>query len=303
MGSRRGGTGDLGAMSRRRFLAGSAGLALLGACGGGGHTSGTGGGLTLIDFFAAEALRPGSPQRLPMGLANPDGSFLDTMPDQLSFTVATQAGQSLTTSTVGTHAAGLPRGYLPLVFTPPAAGIYDVSTDYQGQHLSTAVQIPDTSTVPGPGQAMIPVDTPTMANPQGVELVCSRDPVCPLHDVSLSQALASGRPVAWLVSTPRFCQQAICGPVLDLLVAQRDAFPGIHLLHNEVYVSVDAAQGQLGQSPSADPAQALQPAVQRYALTYEPVLFLAMPGGTISERLDVIFDETELRGALSRLLG
>jgi hypothetical protein len=303
----------LGGISRRRFLAGSGGLALLGACGSG-TKSGTGSGgnrngdgaspFTLVEFFPSEALRPGSPQRLPVSLANPDGSFVDRMPAELTFQVTPDGSQeAISTTTVPSHSAGLPRAYLPLVFTPPVAGIYDIATTVDGKALTSTIQVPATSEVPAPGQPMIPVDTPTMANPRGVELVCSADPPCPLHDVTLTEALASGQPVAWLVSTPRFCQQAICGPVLDLLLAQRAAFPGIKMLHSEVYVSVAAAQGQLGQSPAADPATALQEAVRRYALTYEPVLFLAMPGGAISERLDVIYDETELLGALHRLLG
>jgi hypothetical protein len=295
----------LGGMSRRRFLAGSAGLALLSACGNSGSGSaGNASPYTLVEFFPSEALRPGSPQRLPVSLANPDGSFLDQMPTEQTFQVTPNgAQQPISTTTVPAHSVGLPRAYLPLVFTPPAAGLYDIATTVGGKNLTSTIEVPASSPVPAPGEPMIPVDTPTTADPRGVELVCSADPPCPLHDVTLTQALASGKPVAWLVSTPRFCQQAICGPVLDLLVAQQPAFPGIKMLHSEVYVSVAAAQGQLGQSPSADPAQALQEAVRRYALSYEPVLFLAMPGGTISERLDVIYDQTELLGALNRLLG
>jgi hypothetical protein len=295
-----------GGFSRRQFLAGSAGLALLSACGSGGSKNGTAsasGDLTLVQFFASEALRPGSPQRLPLAIANSDGSLIDQMPAQLTFTVTPSGGQPMPPVTVATRSTGLPRAYLPLEFTPPQAGIYDITASYQGSQLSGAVEIPDQTAVPSPGQAMIPVATPTMANPQGVELVCTKDPPCPLHDVSLADALAANQPVAWLVATPRFCQQAICGPVLDVLVAQKDKFPGVKMLHNEVYVSVAAAQGQLAQSPSVDPTQALQAAVQRYALTYEPVLFLAKPGGAIAERLDVIFDESELEDALKRLLG
>ena len=136
----------------------------------------------------------------------------------------------------------------------------------------------------GAGQQMVPVDTPTVADPAGVQLLCTRNPECPLHDVTLREALAAGTPVAFLVGTPKFCQQAICGPVLDVLLHQKDQFPQIKMLHSEVYPSeADAQPGQ----------QKVTEAVTAYGLTFEPVLYLARSDGTIMKRIDTIFDAVD----------
>jgi hypothetical protein len=203
-------------------------------------------------------------------------------------------GQPVTAVTAPSHQKELPRPYYPVEFTPTAPGVYTVDATVKGTPLQASVQIPASTTVVGPGQAMIPVDTPTTANPRGVQLVCTRDPVCPLHDVTLREALADGTPVAFLVATPKFCQTAICGPVLDVLLGQKDQFPQIKMLHAEVYPSeADAQPGR----------QKLTDVVNAYGLTFEPALYLARAGGTIVKRLDTIFDGVELHDALAQLAG
>jgi hypothetical protein len=294
-------------LTRRSFLAAGASAAIVAACSSGKNgatptTSGAStaatqsgaGGLVLALFSDSSALVPGKPQRLTFGVADKDGVILATPPaPTIQFTVTTN-NQAVAAITSSSHQAGVPRPYFPVVFTPPAAGVYDVVATINGAPLKAAVQIPATTTVVGPGQAMIPVDTPTAANPRGVQLLCTRDPVCPLHDVTLREALAGGTPVALLVATPKFCQTAICGPVLDVLLSQKDQFPQIKMLHAEVYPSeADAQPGK----------QKLTDVVNAYGLTFEPALYLARADGTIANRLDTIFDGVELHDALAQLAG
>jgi hypothetical protein len=62
---------------------------------------------------------------------------------------------------------------------------------------------------------------------------------------------------------------------------------GIQVIHAEVYVD--------------DKAKVTTPVVDALGLTYEPALFLARADGTVVERLDYIFDASELGAALARL--
>jgi hypothetical protein len=140
---------------------------------------------------------------------------------------------------------------------------------------------------------MIPFDTPTAADPKGVQLLCTHDPVCPLHDVTLTEALAEKRPVAFLIATPKYCQVAVCGPVLDHVLTLKDEFPQVRFLHSEVYPSDAAAQPSVGQ---------VVPVVSAYGLSYEPVLFLAGADGVVRTRLDAVYDASELREALTALV-
>jgi len=298
-------------LSRRAFLAAGASAAVVAACSSDkgatptttipsfGPTTPTTAptleSLVLITFSDSSALVPGSPQRVTFGLADKDGVILTTPPTStLNFTVSID-GQPVGAPIASTaHQQGLPRPYFPLDFTPPKAGVYDVTATTGSASYVAHVQIPATTQVVGPGQKMIPVDTPTVADPHGVQLVCTRTPACPLHDITLREALAAGTPVAFLIGTPKFCQTAICGPVLDVLLQQKDQFPQIKMLHCEVYPSdADAQPGQ----------QKVTEAVSTYGLTFEPVLYLVGRDGTITRRIDTIFDAVELHDALTQLSG
>jgi hypothetical protein len=135
---------------------------------------------------------------------------------------------------------------------------------------------------------MVSLATPTTKDPRGVDPICTRDPACPLHDSSLDEVLGRGRPVAFLVATPAYCQVDVCGPVLDLLVDQGDTFGGVEMVHAEVYTD--------------DTLESATEAVRAYKLPTEPVLYLAGADGTIRERLDNIYDTTELAAALEKLV-
>ncbi len=299
------------AISRRGLLAGAGASALLAACGGGGSNVSNGTGpaastgssastsgaalpaYNLIGFYAADALRAGSPQRLTVGIADAEGVLLrKKLATELVFDVAFEGRPTGTKVTATAHDAGIPRAYYPIVFTPEKAGNYTLSTNLGGTPLETSVSIGTATAVPGPGQKMIPFNTPTTASHAGVEFLCSRDPACPLHDLTLTQALAANKPVVFLIATPRFCQTAICGPVLDVLLEVRRSFPDILFVHSEVYPSTAAA----GTGDTL-------PVVGAYHLTFEPVAFLANARGDIQHRLDTVFDRVELSDAIKGLGG
>jgi hypothetical protein len=212
---------------------------------------------------------------------------------ELQFAV-TLDGQPFGPSIASTsHASGLPRSYFPVEFTPTKTGVYEFRSEVSGTPVGLPIQITNAPVLlPGAGQKMIPFDTPTTSDLRGVELLCTRSPACPLHDVTLREALSGGTPVAFLVSTPLYCQVAICGPVLDVLLAAKSQFPQIKMLHAEVYPSNSAAQPNVQQRT---------PVMEAYNLFFEPVLFLARPDGTIVKRLDTIFDAVELNDALTQL--
>jgi hypothetical protein len=284
-----------GGISRRAFLAGS-GAVVLAACSGGNKQGDARPEFTMISFSDTSALLPGQPQRVTIGLADREGVVLDKPPtdDPLVFSIESNGQRIGQPLTVPAHSDGIPKPYYPVVFTPPAEGIYSISAAVKDTPIATRVQIGNDTSVVAVGQRMIPFDTPTVADKRGVELLCTRNPQCPLHDVTLREALAAGTPVAFLVATPQFCQQTICGPVLDVLLAEKDAFPGIKMLHSEVYPTV--ADAQPGALKVTD-------VVSAYGLTFEPALYLSSADGTIVNRLDTIYDKAELRDALSKLSG
>lgn len=292
-------------LSRRQVLLGSSAATaavLLGACSGG---DGGGAaeepdrsattaleGLALVQFFGGPMFAPGR-LRLPFGLADADGLLsTDASPAELEVAVLDADGAAVGSPvTVARHAEGLPRPYFPLRVRVPAAGFYTARTEVDGigSELSFQVDEPGELEVLGTGDPLPAVTTPTTADPAGVDPICTRDPVCPLHEVTLAQALGERRPVALLVSTPAFCQLAICGPVLEVLLSVADHHPGVRFLHAEVY-----AHPYENQTDHA-------PIVPELGLHFEPCLLLAGSDGRIVERLDTIFDAAEVTARLAEL--
>jgi hypothetical protein len=281
-------------------LAGGAALAFLTACGGGGDDSGgssdeagDGNDLTgvLLGLLPPQrVLVGGSEQRVPVALADNEGVPIREGLEPRRFRLRADRGDPVEVE-VEPHTDGVPTPYYPVRFTPDEPGIYELTVvDAEGYNALT-FDIGEVSPVPGAGQALPPLDTPTPGNDRGVTPICTRTPACDLHGVTLRAALGAGGPVAFLIATPEFCQTAICGPVLDLLVEALPEFPGLTAVHAEVYADpfgdADPTAGGLAGAPEA------------YGLTYEPTLFVADATGAIVSRLDTVYDRVELTEALS----
>jgi len=295
------------ALPRRTFLAGLAGVAgvtLIAACGGddaSGSADGSGGSdgdlpANLLALFAPQGvLISGTEQRATFAIADGDGVPIQDLPPEQDFSLR-QDGEELEVITATAQTEGIPTGYYPVWFTVDEPGNYEITTTFEGDELTPRaffVSDPEDVSIPGPGEPMIPLDTPTPEDAQGVDPICTSTPPCPLHDVTLTEALDEGRPVAFLIATPEFCQTALCGPVLDVLLEEVAAHPDVRFLHAEVYADPRAVDNIVDATVAEAPLA--------YALPFEPALFLANSDGTISARLDNLYGTEELRAELAEL--
>ncbi|MFN0089552.1 MAG: hypothetical protein ACKVWR_04665 [Acidimicrobiales bacterium] len=292
-----------GRISRRRLLAGAGAAALLAACGSSdGEGSGSSGDEhVLIPVFdvgrAGPMLRTGIEQRTVWTLAGADGAVLsEGLPAALSFTLSLDGQQVGAPLEATRHEAGVPRPYYPLRFTVAQPGVYTAAVDFRRQRLEQQFLVGSPEQVPlvQPGEAAIPTPTPTTTDARGVRPICTRNPVCPFHEVSLADALGQKRPTALLISTPAFCQTAVCGPVLETLVEAAPSYPGVTFVHGEVYSNGEELTGDLTKAKIAE-------VVTAYKLTFEPSLVVIGADGKVLERLDFAFDRTETTSALDRL--
>ena len=117
--------------------------------------------------------------------------------------------------------------------------------------------------------------------------------MCPFHETSVSEALTAKRAMLVLLSTPQFCSSAICGPVLELLITAAATAPSVQIIHVEPY----ANPNDVTSVSLAD----VSPFVKATAFPYEPTLLVVAADGTILDRLDTIFDATELDAAFASL--
>jgi hypothetical protein len=299
-------------ITRRSVLLGAAGALALAACGGKSKdeastdsSTDAAGDVQLLAtvppqlFFAA-----GPMQRAPLLLTD-NGSPLADPPATITTTLLSLGDGTTEPEVIGDptelalHDEGIPRPYYALRFSVDEPGFYGVRTDYKGAQLDTnPFQISAVADVPLPqiGDAMIPVETPTPADPRGVDPVCTLDPPCPLHDITLTEALTMGKPVAFLVSTPAYCQTGICGPVLDLLVDEAKG-RDVVALHAEVWKNAAELDGDLTKATPTD-------ALDAYGMTqvgFEPALFIGDSHGMLTDRLDLIYDTSELRQGLDQV--
>ena len=291
-------------VSRRTVLAGGAALAFLTACGsddGGSADGGTsapdttgataGPGVLLVLLPQQGVLTADGEQRVPLAFADAEGVPVREGLEPRDFQIRADTGEP-TVVTVEPHSDGVPTPYYPLRFTPVAPGIHEITVVGEDGYNAVTLDISQDALIPLVGQPLPSVATPTTADARGVDPICTRTPACDLHAVSLAEVLGTG-PVALSIATPEFCQTAICGPVLDLLIEALPDYPTITGVHAEVY-----ADPRGNDDPTAG---GLSPITDEFALTFEPTLYLVDATGTIVTRLDSVYDRVELREALDRI--
>lgn len=148
-----------------------------------------------------------------------------------------------------------------------------VTAEGQAGSATLQVSLPESSPLPAPGQEAVAVATPTEQDTMGFERLCTLDPPCGMHEVSLDEALAQGRPAVLLFATPAYCQTVVCGPSVQILEdVRRNGHPEtVAFVHCEIYVDAGATV--------AEP-------VQQWRLPSEPWMFTIGSDGVIVDRID-----------------
>lgn len=303
-------------LDRRTFLLGAAGFTaagtVLAACGDDGSDTALPGG---ADPLATPLLVPSFPdglaapspfvhsaeQRVAYVLHDGNDVLRDGAPATVDLAVFDESGARIsggeaTRRDQGRDSSPLATPYYAVTFVPPVAGRYRtvLTNDAGTSEHEFLVLEPGETTIPQPGDALPAIHTPTFTDARGVAPICTRLEPCPFHDVDLVDALASGRPTVLSIATPGFCQTAICGPVVDLLIEAAADRDDLQVIHAEVYVDPENDDGIAGGAGGE-----LTEVVDAYGLPYEPVLYVVGADGVVRRRLDAIYDGSELAEALA----
>ena len=303
--------------SRRQFVRRSAGLAaaaglglsVLSAC-----TSSDGAPAPqLAQLFSSDrVLAAGRPERISFGILN-DG--IPATEESKSFPLRVLLGDQVIHemeiagrivthdhpegNALETHQHSSILRYYAFTTTFPEPGIYDLEIDIDGNVGRLPIQAFDQSDVSvlGPGDPFPAIASPTFDDPGGVDPVCTLAPEpCAFHAETAAVVIESGRPMAYLVATPAFCRTQYCGPVLQVLIELAPEFPSVTMVHQEVYLNAREVNGNI-DSPDIRTA----PQLAELNLSFEPSLFTVNRDGIIVERVDNVFDNTELRDVLGRI--
>ena len=296
-------------ISRRTFITGSLGVigatstvgvgSLLAGCSGE-STATTSesvaalGDLQLVQRFP-QVLVPGN-VRLPISLANQAGLLTTDSGFELPNTLSAQLINADTQEVVAEslsadrHDTGLTIPYWPFRVDIDKPGIYTLIVD-GGPAEGAAIQVLNATEVliPLVGSLLPGFDTPTVDDHRGVEPVCTRTPEpCLFHNITLNEALALKKPIAYLVGTPAHCSTGTCAPALEALINVRKSIgDAMTFLHAEIYTD--------------DKATTVAPAVVALKMEYEPAIYITDASGKIIERFDAVFDANEISSAIAAL--
>lgn len=308
-------------LSRRNLLtgAGAAGLTgLLAACGGGGSdatsepsattstpTPGEDATAAALEAVGVDApvdltvlvatFQPltGPGRRIQFGLLDGSGSPALDRDVEAYLVRASDNTKVLGPVTPTFYGEGLgPRGVYVIDTDVAEAGIHDlVVVLADGSAAGTgALQVvtPEQSAVVDNGEALPVVDTPTVEDPKDLAELCTREPDCGMHDVSLETAIAEGRPVVLTIATPKFCTSAICGPVVDVVMGVKEAVgrDDVVFVHAEVFTDAGNTPTQI---------------VTAYELPTEPWTFVVGADGKVVDRFDGPVVPALLRDAVESL--
>jgi hypothetical protein len=133
------------------------------------------------------------------------------------------------------------------------------------------------------------LSTPVATTAAGRKKICTREPACPLHEISLDDALKAGRPTVVNFGTPLLCTSQICGPVVDeQMVAADKLGTKASFVHVEIYPSRDTSK----------PVRALT----EYGFNTEPWLLVIDRDGVIRARHEGPVTAGQIEDALRPLL-
>ena len=288
-------------LSRRGLILGGLAAAGLAACGSAkDRSSSTSDSLAtsafaLVTRFPNTPLFAPGPVRLPVCLGDQStGAILRNVPTTLRGTILDSNDEQVTTFETAVRDKGVQYPYFPIRADIAKVGTYTIRAEAGGAaEASFQVFEPGRITMPQLGAKLAGFDTPTMDDHRGVEPVCTRQPsACPFHDHTLNEVISAaatnGTPFVYFVGTPAHCQVGTCAPGLDFIItAWNQMATKIPIVHAEVYAD--------------DLASRLAPAVQALGVDYEPIIYLCDSTGTIRERIDTIWDQSELDDALATL--
>lgn len=117
-----------------------------------------------------------------------------------------------------------------------------------------------------------------------------------LYQVTIADAVASGKPTVIVMASPAFCTNAVCGPQVEVLRDLKNEFPdSANYIHIDLYDNPDEIQGDLNRA-------VISPVVREWNLPSTEWSFVVDSEGKIASRFEGFCTLEELREALEAVL-
>ncbi|MEZ5412354.1 MAG: hypothetical protein R2761_30250, partial [Acidimicrobiales bacterium] len=161
------------------------------------------------------------------------------------------------------------------------------------QSMATII-VSDDSAVPDVGDPAPPSQTPTAATTDDLATISTDpDPDPAFYQLSVADAVNSGKPTVIAFATPAFCQTALCGPTMDIVKAALVNRTDVQVVHVEPY---DIPQAKAGELVPID-------AMTEWNLATEPWVFVVGADGKVAASFEGILGQDELVEAVDAVTG
>ena len=166
------------------------------------------------------------------------------------------------------------------------------------------LEVHDDTPVPSVGDTPPASATKTLGDGLTLpDVTTAYQPDAGLYEVSVSDAVASGRPSVIVFATPAFCTSPTCGPQVDTVAELREAHPdAANYIHVELYDNPAEIQGDLSRAELV-PAAAEWGFTQIPEWTNESWVFVLDGNGVIRQRFEGFATLSELEEALMQAAG
>ena len=123
------------------------------------------------------------------------------------------------------------------------------------------------------------------------EIGSSEEPIEELHELTVAEALATGKPVLVAISTPAFCQTRFCGPMMEEVVVPlwEEFGDVVQFVHVEPF-DLNEARNNARLVPV--------PLMAEWRLQSEPWIFVADRDGLVAAKFEGIAAVEEVRDVL-----
>ncbi len=180
-------------------------------------------------------------------------------------------------------------------FDRPGIWVIDVTADGKSSKAAFQVVSKDQDGSPLVGEKALATESPTTTDPRGVDPICTRNPRCSMHDLTIADALAASKPVVIVFGTPRFCTSRTCGPVVDIVENAKKKFGDeASFVHVEVWRNDEDAINK---------PDGTAPAFAEWKLSTEPWTYFIDEEGVVRDRWIGALGVREVETGVDGLLG
>lgn len=172
----------------------------------------------------------------------------------------------------------------------------EVGDERYDQLLVAPVVVLDRTPEPGIGDPLPASTHLTLRDVEDVtEINSHREPIAAMNEMTVAEALQTGKPVLVAIATPAFCQTRFCGPMMDSVVhpLYEEYSDRVQFVHVEPFLLHEARNNQ---------RLVPVPLMAEWRLQTEPWIFVTDADGAVVAKFEGVATVEEVRETLASVL-